>query len=76
MSNYKDGVGGSDFCFMEGCLGRGHCPRCGETNYRLLGYYGAVASAAKRWGVTEDEAERRIEARALAGGGKEEHGGA
>lgn len=60
---YKDGVGGADLCFMEGCLGNGHCPRCGVTNYHLLGYYGAVASAAKRWGCTTDEAERRISAR-------------
>lgn len=45
---------------MEGCIGKGNCRRCGEVNYRLLGWYGAVASAAKRWGVSEDEAETRI----------------
>lgn len=36
------------------------CSRCGETNYRLLGYYGAVASSAKRWGLSKEEAEARM----------------
>ena len=62
MSNYPEGLSGSAYCIIEGCIGRGQCPRCGETNYRLMGYYGAVATAAKRWGVSEEEAERRIEA--------------
>lgn len=66
MSGYKDGVGGADYCFIEGCIGRGRCPRCGEINYGLMGYYGAIASAAKRWGVSEAEAERRIAERQLA----------
>ncbi len=39
---------------------RGYCPDCGHINYRLLGYYGAVARWAKAWGVTQDEAEDRM----------------
>ena len=66
MSNYKDGVGGADYCIMEGCIGRGPCPRCGTINYALMGYYGAVARWAKAWGVTEEEAERRMEAKYAA----------
>ena len=38
----------------------GHCPNCGDVNYRLLGYLGAVARWAKAWGITRDEAEDRI----------------
>jgi hypothetical protein len=57
-----DGIGGADLCHIEGCVGKGRCPRCGSTDYGLMGYFGAVASAAKRWGVSEAEAERRIEA--------------
>lgn len=60
MSNYPDGLSASVYCVMEGCVGRGPCPRCGETNYAWMGYWGAVASAAKRWNVSEDEAMRRI----------------
>ena len=60
MSNYKDGVGGSDLCHMEGCVGNGRCPRCGDINYALMGYYGAVARWAKGWGVSTEEAETRI----------------
>lgn len=55
-----DGLSRGAICVMEGCRGRGPCPDCGETNYRLMGYYGAIASAAKLWGVSEDEAESRI----------------
>lgn len=57
---YPEGIGGADICYMEGCMGKGPCPNCGETNYRLMGFYGAVARWAKAWGVTEDAAEQRI----------------
>ena len=43
-----------------GCIGRGQCPRCGGINYRLMGYYGAIARWAKAWGVSEAQAEERI----------------
>ena len=44
---YPDGLGGGDICLMEGCIGGGvKCPRCGEINYSLRGYLGAMA----RWG--------------------------
>ena len=39
---------------------KGHCPDCGDVNYRLLGWYGAVARWAKAWGVTEDMAIDRM----------------
>ena len=39
---------------------RGHCPYCGDVNYRLLGWFGARARWAKAWGVTKDEAAERI----------------
>jgi len=58
---YPDVMSGPDLCHTEGCIGKGACPRCGKTNFRLLGYYGAVARWAKAWGVSEKEAERRIE---------------
>lgn len=60
MSNYPEGLNPRAFCMMEGCLGDGHCPRCGETNYALLGWYGAVARWAKVWGVSKEEAEKRF----------------
>ena len=60
MSNYPPSLSGKDLCYMEGCIGNGHCTRCGETNYRYLGWLGAVARWAKAWGVTRKEAERRI----------------
>jgi len=62
MSYLPDDIGPMHpgLCIMEGCIGRGNCPRCGEINYRLLGWYGALARWAKAWGVTEDEADRRI----------------
>jgi hypothetical protein len=66
VSYYPDHITGADLCHMEGCVGEGHCPRCGDTNYHLLGYFGAVARWAKQWGVTKDEAERRIEAHQAA----------
>ena len=60
MTNYPEGLLPWHFCHMEGCVGNGHCPRCGKTNYHLLGYYGAVARWAKAWGVTPKEAEARF----------------
>ena len=38
----------------------GHCSNCGDVNYHLLGYLGAVARWAKAWGITKDEADERI----------------
>ena len=38
----------------------GHCLDCGHVNYRVLGWFGAVARWAKAWGVTKDEAAERI----------------
>lgn len=63
MCSYPDDIQPWQVCQMEGCRGP-VCPDCGTTNYRWLGYLGAIASAAKRWGVSKEEAERRIEARA------------
>ncbi len=60
MSGYPDSMSGSDYCHVEGCIGKGNCSRCGSINYALMGYYGAIARWAKEWGVTEDEAERRF----------------
>lgn len=60
MSNYPDGMRPEDYCHTEGCIGRGRCPRCGSINYGLMGYYGAVTRWARAWGVSEEEAERRI----------------
>lgn len=60
MSNYPDGMHGSDWCHVEGCIGKGRCPRCGRIDYGWMGYWGAVARWAKKWGVSEDEAERRF----------------
>lgn len=60
--NVPDGLPESAFCQMEGCIGRGRCPRCGDINYHLMGFYGAVATAARRWGISQDEAEKRIRA--------------
>ena len=58
---YPDNIQGWEICHMEGCLGKGHCPRCGKVSYSLMGWYGAVARNAKRWRVSEQEAEKRIE---------------
>lgn len=63
MSGYPDNISGADLCHMEGCIGRGNCRRCGRVNYAEMGYYGALARNAKRWGVSEAEAERRMDAR-------------
>ncbi len=60
MSGYPDGLSGSDYCYMEGCTGRGRCPRCGEINYAEMGYYGALAKWSKQWGISEAAAERRF----------------
>ncbi len=57
---YPDDLSNSALCAIEGCLGKGNCPRCHKVNYPLLGYYGAVARWAKAWGVSQGEAERRI----------------
>ena len=51
---------GYEMCYMEGCIGNGHCPRCGKVNYALLGYYGAVARWAKVWGISRWAAEDLI----------------
>lgn len=66
MIMYPDGINGVDLCYMEGCIGKGNCPRCGAINYHLLGYYGAIARWAKVWNVTQEETEKRMEAKALA----------
>ena len=57
---YPDDIYGAKLCQIEGCIGKGPCPRCGEVNYRLMGYYGARARWAKTWGVSEEEADARI----------------
>ena len=61
--NMPDDISENDprLCQIEGCEGRGPCPRCGKVNYRLMGYYGAVGRWAKEWDISETEAERRIE---------------
>jgi hypothetical protein len=53
-------MSGLDMCLYEGCRGDGHCPDCGRTNYRLLGYHGAVARWASAWNITRNQAEDRI----------------
>ena len=58
---YPEGISAHHLCMMEGCIGKGHCPRCGDINYHLLGYWGAVATWAKRWKISQEEAEKRIE---------------
>ena len=62
---YPDDITGPQICIIEGHTGDGHCPRCGDRNYALLGYYGAIARWAKAWGVTKEEAQRRIDYRML-----------
>ncbi len=62
--NMPDDIGDNDsrLCQIEGCTGeKGPCPRCGEVNYRLMGYWGAVARWAKAWDLTEKETTRRME---------------
>ena len=60
MNYYPPDIRGSQLCFIEGCIGKGNCSRCGEINYALMGFYGAVARWAKVWGIPEEEAEDRI----------------
>ncbi len=61
MSNYyPDGMLPHQYCHVEGCIGKGNCPRCGEIDYTLMGMYGVIAKCAKMWDVTEDEAINRI----------------
>lgn len=72
--SYPDDVSGPAICYMEGCTGKGPCPNCGETNYHLMGYYGAVARWAKAWGVTEEEAEKRIGRSQMRRAGCPDHG--
>ena len=62
--SYPDDTKGWQICIMEGHSGNGHCPRCGDVNYKLLGYYGARARWAKAWNMTEDEVERKWAERA------------
>lgn len=69
---YPDGLRPDAYCYMEGCIGRGRCPRCGDVNYNLMGYYGAVARWAQAWGISEDEAERRIGENQMARDDKQE----
>lgn len=57
---YPDDIQGWQLCLIEGCIGKGRCPRCGKINYQLMGYYGALARWAKKWGISEDETERRF----------------
>ncbi len=44
----------------------GACRNCGDVNYHLLGWYGAVARWARAWKITEDEASDRITRRQIA----------
>ncbi len=60
MSNYLDDISGSNLCFIEGCLGKGTCPRCGETDYVWMGYWGAVARWSKEWNLTEEQTQERF----------------
>lgn len=62
--NYPDDIYGARLCVIEGCFGNGRCPRCGDVNYALMGYYGARARWAKAWGITPEEVEARWEAKA------------
>ena len=57
---YPDDISGEAVCHIEGCLGKGPCPRCGAVNYALMGYYGALARWGKVWGLTEEETELRF----------------
>ncbi len=66
MSNYPDTMSGSDYCHVEGCEGKGPCPRCGNTDYAWMGYWGAVARWAKEWGVSENETQSRFHEHAMA----------
>jgi len=55
---YPDDTQGWQVCIMEGCAGP-NCSRCGNVNYAWLGFLGAMARLAKKWGVSRDEAEAR-----------------
>ena len=57
---YPDDLSIISYCAIEGCISN-PCTRCGHTNYQELGYRGAVARWSKSWGITKEEAERRIE---------------
>ncbi len=61
--NIPEDIGYNDprLCQIEGCEGKGPCHRCGEVNYRLMGYWGSVARWSKKWGLTEKETMRRME---------------
>lgn len=56
---YPDDMTGPMVCIAEGCLSA-NCSRCGQVNYRELGYMGYVGRMAKKWGVSKDEALERI----------------
>lgn len=56
---YPDDIQPWQICIIEGCASP-NCSRCGTIDYRWMGFMGAVATAAKRWGVSKDEAEARI----------------
>ena len=58
---YPPGMSGSDMCHVEGHIGKGNCSRCGDIDYGIMGYYGAVARWAKAWGITERETEHRFQ---------------
>jgi len=45
---------------MDHCSDKPYCWCCGDTNYRWLGYLGAIARWAKAWGVSKEEAEKRM----------------
>lgn len=60
---YPDDMTGPMVCIAEGHAGP-NCSRCGEVNYAWLGYLGYIGRMAKRWGVTKEEAEQRIEEKA------------
>ena len=63
-SSYPDDIQPWQVCIIEGCRGP-NCSDCGTVNYRWLGYLGAVASAAKRWGVSKEDAEEHINKKAV-----------
>lgn len=60
MSGYPPNMSGSDMCHVEGCIGKGPCPRCGNTDYAWMGYWGAIARWSRKWGISERETERRF----------------
>ena len=59
---YPDDIQGWQLCYIEGCLGKGNCSRCGKINYHLMGYYDAIAKWAKVWKCGAEDAEKRMEA--------------